>query len=306
LVGLATAAAADEGFSVKKTDRTVRIEIDGELFTEYHYQDVARPFLYPVIGPDGTPMTRSWPMAKTTSEPTDHVHHKGLWFAHGSMNGIDFWSEQKAFGKTVHQTFLELRSGKEEGVVRSLNAWIAPSGTVVCTDERLIRFSADQEVRLIDYEITLIASHGPLTIGDTKEGSMSIRLPAPLNAGGTNASGRIITSEGVRDGAAWGQPAKWVDYWGLVDGKTVGVAMFDHPRNPRHPTRWHVRTYGLFAANPFGLKPFDKKADASGALTLAPGERITFRYRFVFHTGNEKEARIGQRYAAYSRKGDTP
>jgi len=296
----AVAAAAGQGVSVKEADGSVRVELDGALFTEYHYQNVARPFLYPIIGPAGLSMTRDWPMVKTTNEPTDHVHHKGLWFAHGNMNGIDFWSEQKAYGKTIHQKFLELTSGKAEGVIRALNHWVAPSGTVVCTDERLMRFRADKDVRTVDYEITLIASHGPLTIGDTKEGSMAIRLPATMSAGGTNSLGHIITSEGLRDGAAWGKPAKWVDYWGPVSDKTAGVAIFDHPANPRHPTRWHVRTYGLFAANPFGLRPFDKQAETSGDLKLAPGERVTFRYRFVFHAGDEKAAGIRDRYRTYA------
>jgi hypothetical protein len=298
LLSGANVACAD--IAVHEAKGKVRVEIDGALFTEYNYQSVARPFLYPVIGPGGASMTRDWPMVKTGGDTTDHVHHKGLWFAHGSVNGVDFWSEQKAYGKTVHQTFLALTSGEKEGVIRTLNAWVAPSGTVVCTDERLIRFRSDKEVREIDYEITLIASHGTLTLGDTKEGTMAIRLPTTLSVSGTRAQGHIVTSEGARDGEAWGKPANWVDTWGPVDGKTVGVAIFDHPSNPRHPTRWHVRTYGLFAANPFGLKPFDKKAKESGDLTLAPGGRVTFRYRFVLHAGDAQAARIAERYTAYS------
>ena len=302
-VGIAVGASVMAGWAdvtVREADGRVRIEIDGALFTEYTYQNVARPYLYPVIGPTGAPMTRDWPMLKTTHETTDHVHHKGLWFAHGSMNGVDCWSEQKGFGKTVHSKFLELKSGPDEGLIRSLNEWVAPSGTVLCTDERLLRFRADKEVRTIDYEITLIASHGALTIGDTKEGSMSIRLPTTMSAGGKDGKGHIITSAGLKDAEAWGKPADWVDYWGPVGGQTVGVAIFDSPRNPRHPTRWHVRTYGLFAANPFGLKPFDKTAKASGDLTLPPGERVTFRYRFVFHAGDEQAARIAERYRQYA------
>jgi hypothetical protein len=287
--------------SVREADGTVRVEIDGTLFTEYHYQKVARPFLYPVIGPTGAPMTRDWPMVKTASEPTDHVHHKGLWFAHGDINGIDFWSEQKQFGKTVHQKFLELTSGDKEGALRSLNMWVGPTGTVVCTDERTIRFHADKETRMIDYEITLIASHGKVKLGDTKEGSMAIRLPATLNAGGTNSQGHIVSSGGARDGAAWGKRAKWVDYCGPVKGETVGVALFDHPQNPRHPTWWHVRTYGLFAANPFGEHHFEKKPAGTGDLNLAAGERVTLRYRFVFHAGTEKDARIDERCEAYGK-----
>ncbi len=299
VAGIAVAAIGGEGVVVKDAGGTVRVELDGALFTEYHYRDVARPYLYPVIGPAGTPMTRDWPMRKTTNEPTDHVHHKGLWFAHGDINGIDFWSEQKNFGKTIHQKFLEIKSGEKEGLIHSLNNWVAPSGTVVCTDERSIRFRADKDVRLIDYEISLIASHGELRIGDTKEGTMAIRMPSTMSVSGTNGQGHIISSEGLRDGTAWGKPAKWVDYYGPVQGKTVGVALFDHPQNPRYPTRWHVRTYGLFAANPFGVHHFEKKPAGTGDLKLAPGERVTFRYRFVFHVGDEKQARIGARYESY-------
>ena len=250
--------------------------------------------------PAGTPMTRDWPMVKTTNEPTDHVHHKGLWFAHGDINGVDFWSEQKAFGKTVHQKFIELRSGKDEGVISSLNSWIAPSGTVICTDERTLRFHADKDVRMIDYEITLIASHGDLKLGDTKEGTMAIRLPATMSVSGPNAHGHILTSEGARDGATWGKRAKWVDYTGPVNGKPVGVALFDSPQNPRYPTWWHVRTYGLFAANPLGEHYFDKKPAGAGDLKIAAGERITFRYRFVFHSGGENAAQIEKRYQDYA------
>jgi len=302
VAGLAVTAAAEDGVVVREADGKVRVEINGALFTEYHYQDVARPYLYPVIGPAGAPMTRDWPMVKTTNEPTDHVHHKGLWFAHGDINGVDFWSEQKQFGKTVHQKFLELTSGDKEGIIRALNTWVGPTGTVVCTDERTLRFHADKEVRMIDYEVTLIASHGALMLGDTKEGTMAIRLPATMSVSGTNGQGHIVTSEGLHDAAAWGKRAKWVDCAGPVNGKIAGVAVFDHPKNPHYPTWWHVRTYGLFAANPLGAHTFDKQFAGTGAMKLAAGERVTFRYRFVFHAGDEKQARIDESCARYCRE----
>ena len=299
LLCCAVTALAEGDVVVKEADGRVRVEIDGALFTEYHYRNVARPYLYPVIGPGGESMTRDWPMVKTTNEPQDHVHHKGLWFAHGDVNGIDFWSEQKAFGKTVHSKFLQLASGPKEGVIRSLNTWVAPTGTVVCTDERTLRFHADAGTRMIDYEITLIASQGELKLGDTKEGTMAIRLPATMSVSGTNAQGHIVTSEGVRDGAAWGRRARWVDYSGPVNGKTVGVTLFDHPLNPRYPTWWHVRTYGLFAANPFGQHHFEKLPAGTGDLRVAAGQRVTFRYRFVFHAGDAKANPIAARFDAF-------
>jgi hypothetical protein len=83
----------------------------------------------------------------------------------------------------------------------------------------------------------------------------------------------------------------------------VGVAIFDHPQNPRHPTWWHVRDYGLFAANPFGRHDFEKLDDKSaGNLTVPAGKSITFRYRFYLHQGNEKEANVAGKYEEYATK----
>jgi len=292
-------AVAGEGVLITETDGKLRVEMNGTLFTEYRYRDVARPYLYPIIGPQGTPMTRDWPMLSTTNETTDHVHHKGLWFAHGDINGVNFWAENGKYGKTVHEKILQLTSGRDRGVIRTRNRWVAPSGEIVCTDEREIAFCADKTARMIDYTITLIASQGVLKFGDTKEGTMAIRIPTTMTVTGPAGKGHIVNSGGVVDNEAWGKRAAWVDYFGPVDGKTVGIAIFDHPQNPRYPTWWHVRAYGLFAANPFGQHNFENKPAGIGDMTLAAGGRVTFRYRFVFHTGDEKDAKIAARYQTY-------
>ena len=141
----------------------------------------------------------------------------------------------------------------------------AGDGKVTLTDERTFRvFARPNNERLFDFEITIKApADSEVVLGDTKEGSMAIRLnetmrlkPNKENAG--KPTGHIVNSEGVRDGATWGKRAAWCDYYGPVEGKTVGVAIFDHPQNPRYPTWWHVRDYGLFAANPFGQHDFEK------------------------------------------------
>lgn len=76
--------------------------------------------------------------------------------------------------------------------------------------------------------------------------------------------GKIINSNGIVDGDARGKPAAWSDYNGPVEGENLGIAMLNHPSSFRAPTRWHVRSYGLFTANPFALNQYDKslpKAD---------------------------------------------
>lgn len=280
----------------------LRIELEGKLFTEYFYKDVPRPYFYPLMGPGELPMTRNWPMKDVPGEEHDHKHHRSLWFTHGSVNGQDFWSEDKDFGKIVHDGFTEIKSGNDSGVIRSKNKWIAADGTLVCTDERTFRVYAPRKLgeRIFDYEITLQPAQAELKFGDTKEGSMAVRLAETMRLKGKVGHGHIINSAGVRDEQTWGQRAEWCDYYGPVEGKTVGVAIFDHPQNPRHPTWWHVRDYGLFAANPFGKHDFEKLKDkAAGDLVVPSSKSITFRYRFYLHEGNDQEAQVASKYKEY-------
>jgi sugar phosphate isomerase/epimerase len=285
---------------IRDVDGKLRIEINGELFTEYNYRDVPRPFFYPVIGPTGVPVIRHWPMKEGKDEEKDHKHHRSLWFTHGEVNGHDFWSEGGGSGKIVHEKFDKIVSGSEFGIIQSRNKWVARDGKVVCTDTRTHRFYNRPDGQIMDFDITIHASEGKVVMGDTKEGSMAIRLAPTMRVDGKVGKGHIINSEGHRDGAAWGKRAAWCDYYGPVDGYVVGVAIFDHPSNPKHPTWWHVRTYGLFAANPFGVHNFENKPEGIGDITIPAGESLTFKYRLYFHQGDEKQAKVADQYRQYA------
>jgi hypothetical protein len=99
----------------------------------------------------------------------------------------------------------------------------------------------------------------------------------------------------------WGKRAEWVDYSGAIDGQTVGIAIFDHPENPRHPTYWHSRAYGLFAANPFGAHDFENDKSRDGSMTIEPGQSVRFRYRVVIHPDDAQAAGIAAMFASYAR-----
>ena len=288
------------GVQVIQEGSTVKITIRGEPFADYHYQNVSRPYLFPIHGPGGLKMTRNWPMAEFPGEEHDHPHHRSFWYAHGEINGQDFWSEGDKAGKTLHDRFIKLGSDRQGGIIKTANKLVAKDGTIVATDERTIRILDRVEDRVMDFEITIFASHGELKFGDTKEGSMALRLAETMRLKGKVGKGHIVNSEGVRDADTWGKRAKWVDYHGPVDGQTVGVALFDHPSNPRHPTWWHVRDYGLFAANPFGLHDFEKKPAGAGDFVVKAGGKVTFKYRFYFHRGDELQSRVAEKYAEYT------
>ena len=313
---LGSLQAAAPAVKMTRSDDRVRVEIGGQLFTEYIFKGAQKPYLYPVLAADGTPMTRNFPMkTDVPGEVKDHPHHRSLWFTHGDVNGYDFWAESAGAkqGRIV-STGVEQSSKDGVGTIRARNEWVGPDGKVQLTDETTIRFRGAPEGRYLDYEVTLKApADKPVVFGDTKEGSMAIRLPLwmtpPHSYSGPDRKrvkheglGTIINDAGVKNTPTWGKKSTWVDYYAPKDGKVYGVAMFDHPKNPRHPTWWHVRDYALFAANPFGKHDFENLKDQpkAGNMTIPAGGSVTFRWRLFFHEGDEKTARIAERYKEYA------
>ena len=287
--------------TLDKGDAAVTINVDGKLFTKYIYADPKRtkPILYPVIGPNEVPMTRRYPIEEAASgEAKDHPHHASLWYTHGDVNGISFWHVGKNTGTIVHEKFLQL----EGNVVATRNKWLGPKGNVICRDERSLVFSAEGKDRAIDITIKLIADSGDVTFGDTKEGSMGIRSNPILRLRGEVAKGKAINNEGIGGKAIWGKRAAWVSYWAPLKEGVTGFSIFDHPTNLRHPTWWHARDYGLVAANPFGIHNFERKPKGTGDLKILKGSEVTFRYRFLFHEGDAKSAKIAERYGNWIKK----
>ena len=225
--------------TVERSAKGAVVKIDGRLFTEYLVRSGTKPILWPIIGPTGTPMTRDFPMRDRPGEMKDHPHQRSLWFSHGNVNGVDFWAERGKVGTIKHLEFTKIVGGKP-AVIATRNAWIAPDGERVCEDQRILRFDTDGDARWIDFDITLKATDGKLVFGDTKEGTFGVRMAQTLCVDARDG-GKIVNSHGQVNGAAWGRPAAWVDYHGPIDGKTVGIAIFNHPGSFRYPTHWHVR-----------------------------------------------------------------
>lgn len=299
VLGSSLAAAAE--FTLEETDNGVKVLLDGQFFTEYLKKSGTKPILWPILGPTGVPMTRAFPMERIKGEKMDHPHHRSLWFTHGNVNGVDFWLESKTKGgQEVHREFRKVVGGPQ-AVITAVVDWIAPDGKKVLEDERTYTFRTDGESRIIDFDITLSATEGEVKFGDTKEGTFGVRVPTAIDVE-SKKGGTIVNSDGLVDGATWGKPAAWVDYHGPIKDEVAGVAILNHPSSFRFPTTWHVRTYGLFAANPFGLHDFTGDNSQDGSHTLAAGEKLAFRYRVVLHKGDEKQAGIAELFSKYSQE----
>ena len=277
------------------SEKKVSVTIDGSIYMEYCYGNETKPIIYPIIGPYEIPMTRNFPMKEgVAGEATDHPHHQSMHFNH-PINGKDFWHGKR--GERIrNDEIVKAEVVKNEALIISRNSWIQGENTI-CKDTTEIRSGLTEGGRYIDYKVTVHASNGDITFDDTKEGTMSIRTHPALRLKGAVAKGSAINSEGITGKAIWGQIAKWVDYWGPIGDKTVGIAIFDHPDNPRHPTTWMAREYGMVNVNPFGKRFFKR---GQGAMTVKNGESVTFAYRFFFHEGSNKEIDIPKHYKKWS------
>ncbi len=306
---LLTHHSAAAEVTIERSDNGAIIQVDGELFAEYLILAGNQPAIWPIIGPTGKPITRSYPIGPLLeTEVKDHPHHRSLWFSHQRVNGHDFWSERRD-GKRLeprtllvkHLGFDKIESCDGAAVLVARNRWIA-DGDPICEDERTWTFGADDNARWIDLAIKIIASHGDVTFGDIKDGTFSIRVAGTMKVD-AKLGGKIVNSRGQVNTDAWAMPAEWVDYVGSLEGETVGIAMFSHPSNFRHPCRWHVRNYGLFTANPFGEEEFPKSEVIQGGVTIPSGDSLTLRYRVFFHRGNTEQGNVAQAYEKYAASG---
>ncbi|MDF2376966.1 MAG: PmoA family protein [Verrucomicrobiales bacterium] len=304
-----------EGWSIRGTD-PIQIFYGDQHVTSYESgYEAGKPFFYPINGPTGENLTRHWPMKEGfEDEQTDHIHHRGMWYGLGNVNGLDFWhfpldekKQDKTFGSIRHKGMNGVTMSKDTITFKTNSEWLAFDEDTkrVMSDRREFRLFYDGSGSLvIDVTLTLVADAGDVTINDDKEGAWSIRTIPTLRLKGEHAKGDAINSGGVAGKDVWGKRAKWVDYFGVDRaGNAVGIAMFDHPSNFRHPTWWHARDYGLFTANPFGQGHFEKGAPKeAGKHVLKNGEELTFRYRTIFHKGSPDDAGIATAYEAFTRK----
>lgn len=287
----------------------ISVTINGEPFANFYIGKIyPKPFLAPLRSAAGLIVTRRYPLENVEGESRDHPHHRGLFVGFGDVNGINFWEnepdskvspENPAIkGTLVLKNLDDIKSGKKSGTISAVFDWRGPDG-IVLEEKRVTTFYADRDVRSFDVDETLTAKT-KVRFGDTKEGFFAIRLADSM----AGKNGGIMTnSEGAQtETNVWGKRADWVDYDGTVDGQKVGVVIFDHPKNPNHPPRWHARDYGLFAVNPFGLKEFDKKSAEQGGLVLPAGDSLYFRYRVVIHPGDYPKQKIADLYSEYVKK----
>ena len=235
--------------------------------------------------------------------PSDHIHHHGIWWGHGDVNGVTFYLElpEEDPGEIQHVEWVsETPHVGEHGFVQRL-AWRAPSGETLIEEERSLGVSFEREDGYHVYLDSTYTAMDDLTLGTTKESALPIiRMGDAFNG---KSGGVIANSEGRRgESETFGEAARWVDYHapvpeGYGGPGLEGLACLDHPSNPDHPNRWFTRAYGPLSPREGNL--------FAGEQSVARGERSRFRHAIVVHAGDEADARIEEAWQEYAR-GNAP
>ncbi|MGN1346356.1 MAG: PmoA family protein [Eubacteriales bacterium] len=268
-------------------DQTVELNIAGKHFADYVASpDFPKPHLGPVTDDRGNPFTRCEQMH------AEHPHQRSIIVAIGDVNGVDCWNEQKNCGYVRNESIRDVISSPAFAAFTACNRWTDHDGAPLLTENtRYIVYNQSDACRTLDMKITFSADYGDVVFGPTKEaGPLGIRLRDELRA--DIGHGTLLNSRGgVGETECWGKEAEWCDYHGTLDGiGEMGVTVFDGPSNERYPTAWHIRSYGLFAANNLHFK---------GGYTLPSGNSITYRYRILFRKIEMTSEDLADRYSGY-------
>ena len=254
----------------------------------YVYSGKPKPYFHPVCTPAGHCLT--------LFEPHDHVWHRGLWYTIKFINGENFWEERAPFGTqrtAVPPSIAHTADGRI--VLRSQLDWVRPDGqSVVFREQRQIGYQPlDDQAYALDFQTELTAQADLMldrTPFTTWGGYGGLTIRGNRNWQET----RLRFPDGSTSDRPTGIRATWCDLAGKFDGgleQTGGIAIFDHPDNPRHPTPW----YGATGPDHY----FNAAFLFHEPLSVASGQTLTFRYRVLVHDQIWDVPRLQAAYEAY-------
>lgn len=286
----------------------------GRELTRYHFgPQLRRPFWYPITGPGGRSLTRmnmpGDPGRSLTrdaqpsdpfkpEDPLGHSHQTSVWIAHKDVSGIDFWRDGGPIaGQIVHQTCregLEYEDSAGAASLLSLNHWNDPQGKTLLIERRRATVApgeGDSWWLVVDLQFEA-PPDGKVTLGKTPFGPIGVRMARSISV--CDGGGRILNSAGQRNEAeALRKPACWLDYSGpIAKDQTAGIALMDHPANPRHPASFQLRDNGWMGVALTLDEP----------LEIVPQKPLRLRYGLWVHAGVPDAGQLDRQWQSFARQ----
>lgn len=321
---------AEVTFKSRENEKKVDVFIDGNHITSYIYpESIKKPVLYPVKTLGGIRLTRGFPFEAVEGERVDHPHHVGLWFTYGDVEGLDFWNNSDSikaenrhkYGTIIHKSVEKTEGGPEGTLVVNMD-WVNPDGEVLLKERATYVFIPGEKEYSIHRITELTAVNDDISMNDNKEGMIGIRVTRELehpsdkpevftDANGLSTQvavinndgvkGEYINSEGIRGLDTWGKRANWVNLTSKIGESDISLVIVDHSSNPGHPTYWHSRGYGLFAANPLGQEVFSNGKEKMN-FTIQKEQTATFKHKIIVAEKVLNKEDIDKRFTEFSTK----
>jgi hypothetical protein len=228
----------------------------------------------------------------TEDRPADHPWQHGIFTGFHRVNGFNYWKEDE--GKQRFVRLLDLKETSDRVAWRALVELVAPNGNVVLEEEDAITIHAPESADAyeIDFDLHLRAKEQDVNFGKFFVGGLSVRMPWDQ----ANPRQTHLNSEGRRGRECEQQRAAWCNVERPFGNETFGIAVFDHPANPNHPSGWRADEQGLLNPNVSGLGDW---------LIPAKQERV-FRYRLVVYRGSATREQLAARFAALTMSNEPP
>lgn len=249
-----------------------------------------KPYVYPLATLAGEELT--------ANSPADHVWHHSLWFAWKYINGVNYWETDKT-GKSEGATIIKStkidRHADLSARVEMAIEYVPPGKPAVLRETRVLTFGAPRPDRsyAVDWDARFTVGDGEIKLDRTPPkgasgGYAGLSLRFPKGTKGWT----FLTSGGDASAAQGnGKPARWADFHGPAkSGAVAGIAVFDHPANPRHPTKWYLNE---------GHPYFSPALLHGEPMTLAAGATMRLRYRVVVHDGEWAKTRLDEEFENY-------
>jgi len=265
-----------------------------------------KPYFHPVCLIDGTELT--W------HRPPDHPWHYGLWFSWKYINGLNYWEEDRKTGLSEGRTeikTLQVNPHDDFSAQIAMQLSYHPPGQPAVLSESC-NISINKPGEDGRYSIDWFSR---FTAG--AEDVLLDRTPIPGEKGGQSWGGYaglsvrlaknvtdwyLIDSEGRKDLRAHGKKARWLNFGGRADGdKDFGIAIFDHPDNPRHPSPGFVIMdpkvpFGYFSPALLFNKPY----------TLPAGKSFSLKYRIMISSGRAQKSLLNAEWESFARTAGNP
>ncbi|HID20872.1 MAG TPA: hypothetical protein EYP14_00515, partial [Planctomycetaceae bacterium] len=275
-------------------DSSVALKAGDQILWRFCYGKEARkPHFHPVAVPGGPTLT--------VNSPPDHPWHHGLWFSWKSINGLNYWEEDRETGRSQGRTEwaepkIDVQDDFSARIVLELT-YRPPGKEPVLRERRVVEISPPTRDRVYAFDWS-----STFTAGDEKV--VLDRTPIPGEPGGKPWGGyaglSVRFTDGFRnaiavdtkgpvafDGTRYRGRSPAMDYSGSIGGSVAGIAIFDHPKNPNAPTPWYV-----IRAKP--MRYMSPAVICYDAMELKPHESFSLRYRIVVHPGRWDVQRLQQ------------